>query len=68
VIERANRPVLVVAQNNSVAMGIVVSGNQSGTEEMNVTLNSNHNTSMRYAGTISSRSQVALVMDTTRGK
>jgi hypothetical protein len=47
----------------SLASGLVVSATQTGTEEMNVTLTSNHNTSMRYAGTITSRSQVALVAD-----
>jgi hypothetical protein len=52
----------------SLATGMVVSMTQSGTEEMDVTLTSNHNTSMHYAGTISSRSQVALVADDTRGK
>jgi hypothetical protein len=45
----------------SLASGMVVSVTQTGTEQMDVTLTSNHNTSMRYAGTISSRSQVALV-------
>jgi hypothetical protein len=36
---------------------------------MDVTLTSNHgNTSMRYAGTISTRSQVALVADDPHGK
>ena len=47
----------------SLASGLVVSVTQTGTEKMNVTLTSNRNTSMRYAGTISSRSQVALVPD-----
>ena len=47
----------------SLATGLVVSVTQSGTQEMDVLLTSNHNTSMRYAGTISSRSQVALVAD-----
>jgi hypothetical protein len=63
VIERANRPILVLTHNNSLAKGIVVSGTQSGTEEMNVTLTSNHNTSTHYAGTISKRSQVAHLAD-----
>jgi hypothetical protein len=45
----------------SLASGMVVSVAQTGTEQMDVTLTSNHNTSMRYAGTISTRSQVALV-------
>jgi hypothetical protein len=47
----------------SLASGVVVSVTQTGTEEMDVTLTSNHNTSMHYFGTISSRSQVALVAD-----
>ena len=47
----------------SLATGMVVSVTQSGTEEMDVMLTSNHHTSMRYAGTISTRSQVALVPD-----
>ena len=45
----------------SLASGMVVSVTQSGTEQMDVTLTSNHNTSLHYSGTISSRSQVALV-------
>lgn len=52
----------------SLATGMVVSVTQSGTEKMNVTLTSNRNTSMRYAGTISSRSQVAMVADDANGK
>ena len=52
----------------SLATGMVVSVTQTGTEQMDVTLTSNHNTSMRYSGTIASRSQVALVVDDTRGK
>jgi len=45
----------------SLASGMVVSVTQTGTEQMDVKLTSNHNTSMRYAGTITSRSQVSLV-------
>jgi hypothetical protein len=45
-----------------------VSVTQTGTEEMDVTLTSNRDTSMRYAGTISTRSQVALAVDDTHGK
>ena len=45
----------------SLASGLVVSATQTGTEEMDVTLTSSHDTSMRYAGTISSRSHVSLV-------
>jgi hypothetical protein len=52
----------------SLASGMVVSVTQTGTEQMDVTLTSNHNTSMRYAGTISSRSQVALVADDAHEK
>jgi len=52
----------------SLASGLVVSVTQTGTEQMDVTLTSNHNTSMHYAGTISSRSQVALVVDDLHGK
>jgi len=47
----------------SLATGMVVSVTQTGTEQMDVTLTSNRNTSMHYAGTISTRSQVALVAD-----
>jgi hypothetical protein len=46
----------------SLASGFVVSATQTGTEEMDVTLTSSHDTSLRYAGTISSRSHVALVL------
>ena len=35
---------------------------------MDVTLTSNHNASMHYAGTISARSQVALLADDAHGK
>jgi hypothetical protein len=52
----------------SLASGMVVSVTQTGREQMDVTLTSNHNTSMRYAGTISTRSQVALILDETHGK
>jgi hypothetical protein len=47
----------------SLATGMVVSVTQTATEEMNVTLTTNRNASLRYAGTISSRSHVALVAD-----
>jgi hypothetical protein len=50
----------------SLASGLVVSATQTGTEEMDVTLSSNHNTAMRYAGTIASRSHVALVQNGER--
>jgi len=52
----------------SLASGMVVSVAQTGTEQMDVTLTSNRNTSMRYAGTISTRSQVALVGGDAHGK
>ena len=52
----------------SLDSGMVVSVTQSGMQEMDVLLTSNHNTSMRYAGTISSRSQVALVVDDAHEK
>jgi hypothetical protein len=52
----------------SLDTGMVVSVTQTGKEEMDVTLTSSHNTSMRYAGTISSRSQVTLVVDDGPGK
>ena len=52
----------------SLATGMLVSVTQTGTEQMDVTLTSNHNTSMRYAGRISSRSQVAQVVDDSHGK
>ncbi len=53
----------------SLATGMIVSVTQSGTEQMDVTLTTNHlNTSMRYTGTISTRSQVALVADDAHGK
>ena len=52
----------------SLASGLVVSVTQTGTEQMDVTLTSNHNTSMRYAGTVSTRSHVALLADDAVGK
>ncbi|HEV7966703.1 MAG TPA: hypothetical protein VGP19_03985 [Candidatus Acidoferrales bacterium] len=52
----------------SVATGMVVSVTQSGAEQMDVTLTSAHDTSMRYAGTISSRSHVTLVTNEGPGK
>jgi hypothetical protein len=45
----------------SLATGMVVSVTQTGSEQMDVTLTSNHDTSMHYTGTITTRSQVALV-------
>ncbi|MBZ5643540.1 MAG: hypothetical protein LAO19_12335 [Acidobacteriia bacterium] len=49
--------------------GAVVSVSQTGSEDMDVTLTSNHNnTSMRYAGTVQSRSQVEMIGDEGQGK
>jgi hypothetical protein len=47
----------------SLRTGLVVSVTQTGAEDMDVTLTTARNTSMHYAGTILSRSQVALVAD-----
>jgi hypothetical protein len=52
----------------SLRTGLAVSVTQTGTEEMDVTLTTEHNASMRYAGTILSRSQVALLADDPHGK
>ncbi len=52
----------------SLATGMVESVTQTGTEEMDVKLTSNHNTSMRYSGTVATRSQVALVKEDFAGK
>ena len=52
----------------SLRTGLAVSVTQTGTEEMHVTLTTQHNSSLRYAGTILSRSQVALVADDPHGK
>ncbi|HWX38348.1 MAG TPA: hypothetical protein VNY09_03850 [Candidatus Sulfotelmatobacter sp.] len=49
----------------SLDSGMVVSATHTGAEEMDVTLTSSHNTSMRLRGTISTRSQVALVVGET---
>jgi hypothetical protein len=46
----------------SLDTGMMVSVTQNGTEEMDVRLTSNHDTSMHYFGTISSRSQVTLAV------
>ena len=50
----------------SLASGLVVRATQTGKEEMDVTLTTNPGTSLRYSGTISSRSQVALVTDESK--
>jgi hypothetical protein len=47
----------------SLRTGMVVSVTQTGTEDMDVTLTNRQSKSLRYAGTIVSRSQVALVDD-----
>lgn len=52
----------------SLETGFVVSATQTGAQEMDITLTSNHNTSMRYFGTIASRSQVSLVASDSQGK
>jgi hypothetical protein len=52
----------------SLATGMVVSVTQTATEEMNVTLTTNRNASLRYAGKISSRSHVSLVADDATAK
>jgi hypothetical protein len=52
----------------SLRTGLAVSVTQTGTEEMDVTLTNGKNISMRYAGTVLSRSQVALVADDLHGK
>jgi hypothetical protein len=45
----------------SLSTGLVVSVSQTGTEEMDVTLTTAHLDSLRYSGTILSRTQVALL-------
>ncbi len=45
----------------SLRTGLAVSVTQTGTEKMDVTLTTGKDTSMHYAGTVLSRSQVALV-------
>ena len=45
----------------SLRTGLAVSVTQTGTEKMDVTLTTGRDTSMHYAGTVLSRSQVALV-------
>jgi hypothetical protein len=52
----------------SLDTGLVVSVTQTATEEMNVTLTTERNASLHYAGTVSSRSHVALVADDASGK
>ncbi|HET6143444.1 MAG TPA: hypothetical protein VFE02_08025 [Candidatus Acidoferrales bacterium] len=52
----------------SLGTGMVVSVTQTGSEQMDVTLTNNHSTSLHYAGTITTRSQVALLADDARGK
>jgi hypothetical protein len=52
----------------SLRTGLAVSVTQTGTEEMDVTLTTGKNTSMHYAGTILSRSQVALAANDPPGK
>jgi hypothetical protein len=52
----------------SLRSGLVVSVTQTGTEEMDVMITTAENSSLHYAGTILSRSQVALVADDPHGK
>ena len=52
----------------SLDTGMVVSATQTSTENMDVTLTANRDTSLRYAGTISSRSHVTLLPDGTDRK
>jgi hypothetical protein len=52
----------------SLRTGLAVSVTQTATEDMDVTITSARNTSMRFAGTILSRSQVALVADDAQKK
>jgi hypothetical protein len=52
----------------SLMSGFVVSVTQTGSEQMDVTLTTSRNASIHYAGTISTRSQVALVVDDVRGQ
>ena len=52
----------------SLRSGLAVSVTQTGTEEMDVTMTNAKNSSLHYAGTILSRSQVALVADDPHGK
>jgi hypothetical protein len=51
----------------SLRTGLAVSVTQTGSEEMDVTLTTGKNTSMHYAGTVLSRSQVALISGDLRG-
>jgi hypothetical protein len=52
----------------SLESGLVVSVTQTASEVMNVTLTTNRDASLRYAGTISSRSHVALIADDANKK
>jgi len=47
----------------SLRTGMTVSVTQTGTEDMDVTVRTAHNTSLHYAGTVLSRSQVSLLAD-----
>lgn len=47
----------------SLVSGLVVSVTQTGNEEMDVTLTTSRSSSLRYSGTIASRSHVALVTE-----
>jgi hypothetical protein len=52
----------------SLDTGMVVSATETGSEEMDVILTSSHNTNMRLKGTISTRSQIALVAGDQKSK
>jgi len=52
----------------SLSSGFLVSATQTGTEELDVTLTNSRGASMRYAGTISSRSHVALASGEPKGE
>ena len=53
----------------SLDTGMVVSATQSGSQQMDVTMTSNHeNTSMRHSGSIASRSQVSLLAGDSQGR
>jgi hypothetical protein len=47
----------------SLRTGLTVSVTQTGTEDMDITVRTAHNTSMHYAGTVLTRSQVSLLAD-----
>lgn len=52
----------------SLSSGMVVSATETGSEDVDVTLTSSHNTTMRYEGTISTRSQITMFADVAKPK